>query len=294
MATARANAVYGARINQLPVLPTVVFKLRDLLFDEKSDADTVAAEISKDPSLTATLLKWVNSAYYAVPYPVSSPARAVKFLGYQAVQQLVMSVCAMQTLNQTSSSLYVPPIWTHSLQTAILCEQLSRHMNFLVPSDLFTMGLLHDIGKLALAAIEPETFDGICRRAEAEGVPYHVAESRLKAPTHTHLGARLAHHWKLPEQVCVAVAMHHLLELEYRRGIVDLYQSSVDMVLIANEMAIHCLEGGRAPKILAHEKIARAAIERLGLNAADLERVAKKGRHAIQQNQDFFALIQSI
>ena len=61
-----------------------------------------------------------------------------------------------------------------------------------MPSDMFTCGLVHDMGKIALLVIEPEIVNEITNFAKEKKVSYFEAEKSLEIPSHTLIGKLLA------------------------------------------------------------------------------------------------------
>src|SRR6185295_10297811 len=79
-----------ARINKLPTLPATYQKLVECLKNPDADMDDVAQIIGHDPSMSARLLKVVNSAYFGLAKPVADVARAGALLGLDRIMALVL------------------------------------------------------------------------------------------------------------------------------------------------------------------------------------------------------------
>src|SRR5207248_559457 len=73
----------------------------------------------------------------------------------------------------------------------------------------FTAGLLHDIGKLVLAAARPAELGAVLGEAVSANRPLHELEAELCGVTHAETGAYLLALWGLPSPIVDAVARHH-------------------------------------------------------------------------------------
>jgi putative nucleotidyltransferase with HDIG domain len=99
----------------------------------------------------------------------------------------------------------------HSVEAAHLAAWLAQHTG--APAEIIgmarTAGLLHDIGKLALAANLPEPFLRSVALAQKRGGDASTAEQEVFGATHGEVGGCLLGLWGLPMAVVEAVALHH-------------------------------------------------------------------------------------
>ena len=87
-----------AKLDELPTLPSIVYELSKVINDPMSSTGDVEKLMSNDQSLTTKVLKLVNSAYYAIPGGVSSLSRAIAYIGFDTVNQLVLSASILSAL----------------------------------------------------------------------------------------------------------------------------------------------------------------------------------------------------
>lgn len=110
-------------------------------------------------------------------------------------------------------------LWQHSLITATAAEVLNSQVA-IVETDasvVFTVGLLHDIGKLVLGqALTPDLQTSLRQLIELDLVPRPEAEREILGTDHGEVGACLLQTWNLPEEIIEAVANHHQPLLEPR------------------------------------------------------------------------------
>ena len=129
---------------------------------------------------------------------------------------------------------------------------------------MFTCGLLHDMGKIALYAVESETMLSVVQKAEQSGLSYAEAETELELPKHTVIGQNLAQKWQLPHQIQSCIRHHHTKDHTLRGGLTADVNRSVDIVFLAN-ILVHALKFGHS----GHTKILgapRDTMERLGMD----------------------------
>ena len=77
-------------VKSIPRLPMYTGKLTTMLNDEKVSVSEVVELVRQDPSLVASILKTVNSAYYGRLNKIEDFQRAVLLLGFNQVYQLVL------------------------------------------------------------------------------------------------------------------------------------------------------------------------------------------------------------
>lgn len=279
------------RLDELPTLPTIVHELSQLISDPMASTAEVEKLMANDQSLTTKVLKLVNSAYYAIPGGVSNLGRAIAYLGYDTVHQLVLSASILDALaNDPPIKFDVTDFWKHSLGVAIASETIGKFIRHPMPSDLFTSGLVHDMGKVAMLTIAPEQFEALVACATEKSISFVDAENLLEAPRHTVIGHRLAQRWTLPSQLQAAVKCHHVKEPNLRGGLSADLNRTVDVVLLAN-ILVHALKFGYS----GHKKILGAPVdvmERLGMKPdMDLKKLLTDLRTNLDRAADFLRVL---
>jgi len=192
----------------LPSLPLTVVALGEAVQDERCTVDRVLGILSKDPSLSATLLRLANSALYATSDSVMDLRTAVLRLGFDAVANLGTGAAVIRTL-KGGNHLDALKLWQHSVAVGLtakgVCILARRHGQ---AETAFLCGLLHDIGKIALDTCFPEDYTGVLK-AVAEGAAFVDAERALLGMDHAEAGALLAADWSFPESIVDVIRDHH-------------------------------------------------------------------------------------
>jgi putative nucleotidyltransferase with HDIG domain len=278
------------RLHELPTLPSIVYEISRVISDPMSSTSDLEDIMRNDPSLTAKVLKLANSAYYAIPGGATTLRRAIAYIGYDAIQQLVLSTSIINALDSKASQHFDPPMfWKHSLGVAMAAEATAQFVHHKNPSDLFTCGLVHDIGKIALYLIVPDLFAETLAAAKENGWSFIEAEERLEMPKHTVIGRELAAKWKLPPPLQAVTAYHHQKEAVRRGGLSPEMHLVVDIVLLSN-ILIHALQFGNS----GHSKIVgvpKDVAERLQLDSEKLKVLVGKVKLSISNADNFLNII---
>ncbi len=195
---------------KLPEVPSLVFELNEIIANPMSSAGDIAQVINKSPSLTATLLRIVNSAFYGLRSKIDSIARAVMLMGSKEVTNLAMGITIMETFKDIPKNvLDVASFLEHNLACGVLARILAAHGNIPQTEQLFVSGMLHDIGRLILYKYFPDYAMLALFEAKECAIPLYKAEQKVLGCTHTHLAKRLLNKWKLPLVLVDNVAYHH-------------------------------------------------------------------------------------
>ncbi len=278
------------RLDELPTLPSIVYELSQAINDPMSSTGDVERIMAGDQSMTAKVLKLANSAYYAIPGGVSSLQRAIAYIGYDAIQQLVLSASIIRALGAKGSPRFdLNQFWKHAVGVAMAAETVARFIQYKAPSDLFTAGLVHDMGKVAIYIVAPELFLETVAAAESSRASIHEVEGKLGLPRHTEIGHRLAARWLLPPQIRAVVLHHHALDRGLRDGLSGELNNVVDIVCLAN-LLVHALRFGNS----GHDRVQdvpKPLMERMYLGDGEFEELIEKTKGAIASAENFLKII---
>ena len=136
----------------LPSLPDVAMRVARVLDNGVSDAESIAEVIQTDPAITIKLIKAANSAMYGRCLPVETCAAAVVRLGSALTHKLVLSLSMRELFTSESPLLQarMKALWKHSTEIGALCFVLARRNTRFNPEHAMLIGLLHDIGVVAV------------------------------------------------------------------------------------------------------------------------------------------------
>lgn len=190
------------RAEQASPMGVVLQKALALLNDPASDADQLARVIQLDETLSGLVLRLANSAHFSPAQRISSPRRAVAYLGQDELKSLLLSAAAASYLDAPLPGYKLDrgALWSHSLGMAVGARFLMGAFNVMAAEMAYTAGLLADIGKLALDPLLP--------RNQPTG-PTLEAESNTLGLDHARLGAEITRRWHLPDPIVEAIEHHH-------------------------------------------------------------------------------------
>ena len=197
------------KIKDLPTLPVVATKILKMTNNPNSSAADLAKLVTQDPALSAKILKAINSAYYSLNRRVSNIQQAIAYLGMKRVSEIVISVTIFKELNFANNLFSMDKFWVHSIGVAEYGKLIAVLSKKAPPDDVYTAGLLHDIGKMFLAKYLPDQTTAIIKEAHKNKEFLHDVEYKLIRADHTMLGEWLVKLWKLPPYVASCVRYHN-------------------------------------------------------------------------------------
>lgn len=194
-------------------LPQAVLDLARTVSDPDAGLDQVAATLRNDPVLTAVVLREANSAFVGAIEAASTVEQAVVRLGGARVLAIAVTNSLPSEINEAlpGYGIYEGGLHAHAVATSHITDVVRMLSPLKPPAALVTAGLLHDIGKLLLARLlRPQLIPDALQQ---EGTDITAAERTLLDLDHAEVGAALAAHWKLPEEIVRAIQFHHQPEL---------------------------------------------------------------------------------
>jgi putative nucleotidyltransferase with HDIG domain len=219
-------------IRSLPVLPSTYTELMQELKSPEPSLERAGEIVARDMALTTKILTLVNSALFGLGRPITHPSEAAVFLGTETLRALVLSLQVFSQFNQIRLKEFsVENLWKHSWTTGVLARRLCEfeEAGRATTDEAFIAGLLHDIGKLLLAANQPESLENNIRQARQKNVALWEQEYEACQASHAELGGYLLGSWGLSSSVVEAVAFHHRPTLARRQDF-----SALTAVHVAN------------------------------------------------------------
>ncbi len=190
-------------LKNLPPAPTVLPKLLRILNDDNAFGDDVVELINLDPSLTAQIIRMSNSAYYAGGGTITDLGQAVNRLGFKEIYRTVTVICAKSFVGAPVESYQIDgeERWFNSVATGLVMELLAEKLSTYDSSTAYTLGLLHDIGKLAMNQLHGESYIEVLKRIEGGRESLPNAEIDAFGYNHAELGAALLQEWGFADEM---------------------------------------------------------------------------------------------
>ena len=185
-------------LTDLPTLSEVAATVMRMADSEDVRLDDLALAIESDPSLTGKILRLANASCAGGFSDITTISRAVNVMGKASVRGAVLSIGVFQALGGDREIPDHKPLWVHSLAVASGAAELARVTRRADAEFAFAAGLLHDIGKIALAALRDADYADLAERARAERVPVEDIERETFGIDHIECGRILIRRWGLP------------------------------------------------------------------------------------------------
>lgn len=203
------NRVRGCA--RLPSLGSINSALRELLSADQRYTTQISEVIRRDPSLTARLLRLVNSVYFGMNSTVNSIEEAVFYLGVRQIRQLAMVTPVIEDFQKLAGNtpFLWREFWQHCIGVAIMTREVISAVQ--VPSDEadYVAGLVHDVGKIVIASAFPQHFNEINRRMTEPVEDLLVVEADVLGLNHAEVGAMYLRNHSLPECMIETARFHH-------------------------------------------------------------------------------------
>lgn len=204
-----------AQLDALPALAPVVTRILALTKDEAGSMRELAQLVASDPSLAARALAICGKAATGVRSAELTVERAVGLIGFKTIRQVTLASKVMEAFASPRDPADGPGIdrpgfWQHCLAVACAARRIAAALpEGLDAEEAFLLGLLHDIGKLALDCALPKSYARVLRRREESRSALSDAERTVLGIDHTVAGRRLAERWGLPSRLVDCIWLHH-------------------------------------------------------------------------------------
>lgn len=201
-------------LDALPALPFIAQKLLALNTDTDDGEKQLLALIEQDPQIMAKVIGLANSPMLGTSRKINSISEAAFILGIKRIKTVATGIAMMSVKSNTSTgNLNLHDLWMHNLGIAFAMLAIGKAMPKKdKPQDdlIFLAGMLHDIGYIALAHLDPLRSNELhTYQAAAPKRPALEIEQSLLDISHDELGAELARHWNLPADIISVIRYHH-------------------------------------------------------------------------------------
>ena len=197
------------RVNTDPwILPINALVARDLFRSLRTKVDCeiefLANLAGRDAVLAGKVIQAANSARYSRRAPVRSILEAIAYIGPDDARKLLMALA----LQQLFASAKLTRLWRHSVWVADYCQRLARDRGLMEPDEALLLGLVHDVGRLAIQTQSRAALDVHARLCE-HGCPVVQVEQLLFGEDHAEMGARILASWDFPAEFVESIRYHH-------------------------------------------------------------------------------------
>jgi HD-like signal output (HDOD) protein len=187
----------------------ILNKIIEVALDPHSNAVDLKNLIEADPPLTAKILRRANSAFYGMPRKVSDILDAIMFIGFESVKELSISQAVVDLFQNgaISQGRYSRnALWVHCVAVASCGKLIARRELRYNGNEVYTAGLLHDIGLIVIDQFLRDDFLQMIKIAERHDADIWQAEEDTFQFCHDEIGGLLLQEWNFPENISLAVS----------------------------------------------------------------------------------------
>ncbi|MDR3371992.1 HDOD domain-containing protein [Rhodoferax sp.] len=237
---------------RLPTFPAIVIQLLDMLRDESSSLDMLARMARNDPVISANILARANHIRRMhAQSDLADAFVAASIIGINQVRRIVVTM----GMNRFVSSVPGGPfLFHHSLAVAITVQEMAAFVG-ISPDVAYTAGMLHDVGQLCFHIMDEALFEEVYTASIVDGKLLE-REAEAFGADHCQVGAQLARHWNLPDEIHSAILTHHDD---------NTFTGSLQASIYLSETMVRALDIPQSPKNRV-TRLNRLAIEELGLD----------------------------
>jgi HD-like signal output (HDOD) protein len=201
-------------VRRLPPLPGGVARILALNPSDPAFFEIACSIVRAEPALATQVLKVANSALYAGQNPVTSVDRAMMRVGARMISTTLTESHLHQSFDVQDETM--SHLWLSNAFSANLALTLANAVPAIgvEPEVAYTYGLLHDVGRLVLVALYRNAAAEIVEDNPHPTVDLVRREEEVFGVSHTLAGRLLGNRWKLPAQITLVVAAHHVPRAE--------------------------------------------------------------------------------
>jgi len=191
----------------LPPFPPIALKALNLMSGTDTSLIELCNLIRSDPAFSTAVLRIANSPLVAFSKNVTSVLQASMLLGFRRLKSVVITVGLKAYLKHSFTPL-MQSCWRHSIACAMIAERSAKWSSF--DKDFaYTAGILHDIGRVALATAMPQSYARVIKRGADHSQDLLHTEQEFCGIDHCQAGRSLVTAWGLPEAFIEITSCHH-------------------------------------------------------------------------------------
>lgn len=196
-------------LKDLPPLSPLASTLLELDWEEADAEQRLLRVVESDPALGARLLATANSVGFAAPgVQYQTIVAAVRRIGLRRAIHLATSLLFAGPLGHRLAPPLNRALWLHALTLAYAAQELARLKRLPEPNAVYFVGLVHDLGYLAMEYLRPGSLGRIAAAAPA-APSLEAAEAGVFGLAHHEVAAQLLEQWGVPADLVAPVRAHH-------------------------------------------------------------------------------------
>lgn len=208
--TKQAEALLKSMV--IPPRPNILLELEQEQLKDEPDFEHISKLISSDLTLSAAVLKTVNSPFFQLSNRVSAIHQALQLLGLRNLGNIVRGILLRKALSPEGAAT-MELFWTRALRTALVCAHLADHVDGIDPEEAYTYGLFQDCGMPLMRARFSSYRTTMEKEEELPQAQFTEQEDARHQTNHAVVGYLVARTWFLPEHLSLAILNHQKIDI---------------------------------------------------------------------------------
>lgn len=199
-----------AMAGEMATLPIIFERINEAVENPESSFSEIGQIISGDSSLSARLLKIVNSAFYGFSNKIETITHAITIIGTAQLRDLVLATTVMEKFKgMPSETINMKSFWLHSISCGLAARIIATYRHDRNPERFYVLGILHDIGRLLMFLNIPDQMREVIEISVKEKIILYEAEKKVIGFNHAEMGGFLMKAWNLPVTLQNAINFSH-------------------------------------------------------------------------------------
>ncbi len=191
-------------LERLPAIPKVVHEAWKLTEKKDVSPTKISEVIGKDMTLSAKVLRLVNSPFYGFPNRIGSLKHAIVLLGIDVIRGLLISTVVFGEITPE-----IEALWYHACDCATTAGIVAKVLNIKEKDEMTVAGLLHDMGKVVIKNYFPEFAAKIEAVKRQRHCTDYEAEMEVLGLAHDTINEWMVERWHFPLVLKEPLVYHH-------------------------------------------------------------------------------------
>lgn len=196
-----------SKVKYLPPMPQIASRVIQVCEKPDFNFSEILMLVSKDISLTTSILKFSNSAIFSPISEIKDLRQAMTFMGSNNLKNLIISL-SLESLYKKNIDFISQKIWEHSVAVSIFARLVALLKKPDIASEAFALGMMHDVGQIIFRISLPE-YEEFVEVAFNNDLPLAEVEKNFIGFDHAELGGYTMKVWKMPSVFINSIYFQH-------------------------------------------------------------------------------------